>query len=497
MQRILITFTGFHDPYTRGIISEGEHIGPILTLCNEVKFDKVILFDTPNTNQNTQDTASALQSLHPDIIVEIYNLNIVDPIDYSEILVQIRNNLTQVQGRNGESEFFVSVTSGTPQMHASWLLIIASGEFPAKLLNIRPKRFVTKESPLVTEFDFSSPDFPVVRSNVSTVSDETIESKDIDGAISTLGIIGDDREFLKQMHYAIRVADQESPVLILGETGTGKDLIARLIHLLSSRSNNKYLPVNCSTLPENLSDSILFGHVRGAFTGASSDKEGLFEAVNGGTLFLDEIADLPLQTQTKLLRVLQDGEIQRLGSNDIKKVDVRIIAATNKDLAFEIENNNFREDLFYRLGVGVIQLPPLRNRSTDIPKIAMHLLDKINKSLKKPKNITPKALMKLQNHSWPGNIRDLENVLERSIIYSNKDILDSEDILLEDPVFSRKRDTLKYLPEPSEDFDIEVFISNVRKHLMKRAVEKAENNKSKAARLLGISPQAVHKYFKK
>jgi transcriptional regulator with PAS, ATPase and Fis domain len=255
------------------------------------------------------------------------------------------------------------------------------------------------------------------------------------------------------------------------------------------------VPINCGSIPEGLVESFLFGHKRGAFTGAIKDQFGKFDHANEGTLFLDELGELPLSIQTKLLRVLQDGIIEPVGSDKPHKVDVRIIAATNKDLKKVIKEGRFREDLYYRLNVGEIHLPPLRERRTDIPKTALYVLDRINAGLKKPKRLSPRALVKLQNYNWPGNVRDLENVIERSIIRARKDLLEENDILISEPIAGT--DPLGAIPTPQEGFSLNEYIENLRKQLISRALEMANGNKSKAARLLGVSPQAVHKYLQK
>jgi len=212
-------------------------------------------------------------------------------------------------------------------------------------------------------------------------------------------------------------------------------------------------------------------------------------------LFLDELAELPLPTQAKLLRVLQDGLVEPIGDKKPHKVDVRVIAATNQEVRKAIQQGRFREDLYYRLNVGEIRLPPLRERRSDIPKIALHVLDRVNSTLKRPKRLVPGALTRLQNHSWPGNVRDLENVIERSVRLARQEILDADDLLIGEPVTSV--DSLAALPEPQEGFSLEEYLTSARKQLILRALETARGNQSEAARLLGITPQAVHKFVRK
>jgi len=237
-------------------------------------------------------------------------------------------------------------------------------------------------------------------------------------------IIGESPEIKKIINEVKKIASAKSNVLILGETGTGKELIARAIHYSSPRTERPFIPINCSAIPENLLESELFGHVRGAFTGAVTSKKGLFEEANGGTVFLDEIGDLSPSLQAKLLRVLEDQEIRRIGSNQSTKVDVRFISATNKDLAKLVKEGRFREDLYYRINVITIHLPPLRERGNDIELLARFFMQKYSKEHGKEVNkIDDEALKILKAYDWPGNIRELQNIIERAVLVTEDGII--------------------------------------------------------------------------
>ncbi len=246
-------------------------------------------------------------------------------------------------------------------------------------------------------------------------------------------VIGDSAPFLEALHQAELVARADTTVLLLGETGTGKDLLAHLIHERSPRAKGPFVAVNCGALPENLVESELFGHERGAFTGAIARKAGSFEQAHRGTIFLDEIGDLPPEAQAKLLRVLQDRQVQRVGALRPTLVDVRVIAATNHDLEQAVARNEFRPDLFYRLGVFPIRLPALRERRADIPVLAEHFVRhfarKLGRSLS---DVTPEALERLTNYRWPGNIRELQNVLERAVILTQGNVIEPDALYLPD-----------------------------------------------------------------
>mgnify|MGYP001026932082 CR=1 FL=1 len=240
-------------------------------------------------------------------------------------------------------------------------------------------------------------------------------------------IIGESPEIKKIINEVKKIASAKSNVLLLGETGTGKELIARAIHFGSPRAERPFIPINCSAIPENLLESELFGHVRGAFTGAVTSKKGLFEEANGGTVFLDEIGDLSPSLQAKLLRVLEEQEIRPIGSNQTTKVDIRFISATNKDLAMLVKEGRFREDLYYRINVITIQLPPLRERGNDVELLARFFVQKYSKEHGKNVNkIDNEALKLLKAYHWPGNIRELQNIIESAVLVSEDEVIKKE-----------------------------------------------------------------------
>lgn len=318
---------------------------------------------------------------------------------------------------------------------------------------------------------------------------------DPETAIRELGLIGQDPGFLKMLSGCCTMAQHDIPILVQGETGTGKDLVARLIHRLSPRCREPFIPVNCAALPEQLVESILFGHRRGAFTGAQADQTGKFELAHGGTLFLDELGELPVALQSKLLRVLEDGIIEPLGAKSAKQVDVRLIAATNLDLGSAIRAKTFREDLYYRLAAGLVRLPALRERRDDIPLLALAILDQMNATLAEPRQLATGALERLRGHEWPGNVRDLQNTLSRSVLWSAEQTLQADDLLLDDPILGSD-DPYFHLPAPEEGFSLETYLASVRKQLFLKAIDLAHGNQSNAAKRLGVSPQAVHKFLK-
>jgi DNA-binding NtrC family response regulator len=497
--RILLSFAGFQDPFAQGLVEGQQQPGPILSLLQTRSFHRLVLFGTPRTREQTAQTVEALSSLQPRLEVDVRHLPLDDPTDYQAILRLLRPHLREVCEAEPEAELFVSVASGTPQMHACWLLLAASGELPARVLQIRPPRFVTREKPLVTEVDLGAPGFPEVRPVADLGELEAAHRKVHRGrhpseVMQELGLVADHPLMRKALETASTLAPSEVPILILGETGTGKELVARFIHRLSGRPRERFVALNCGAIPRELVESTLFGHTKGAFTGATQDRLGKFEQAHGGTLFLDEVGELPPEAQTRLLRVLQDGVVERVGDVRSRRVDVRIVAATNRDLAKAMDEGRFREDLYFRLSSGVIELPPLRRRRSDIPKIALYILDRVNATLREPKRFSQDALRRLQAHSWRGNVRQLENVIERSVRLCPNPVVRAEDLLLDEPI--SRRDPLAALPEPAEGFRLEEFLRQARRHLILRALEISGGNQSQAARLLGVTPQAIHRFVK-
>ena len=286
-----------------------------------------------------------------------------------------------------------------------------------------------------------------------------------------------------------KVAPYKSTILITGESGTGKELVAKAIHYNSDRSKMFFVPVNCGAIPENLLESELFGHVKGAFTDAIRTKKGLFEEADEGTIFLDEIGELPAQLQVKLLRVLQDGEIRRVGESKSIQINVRIIAATVKDLAREVNEGRFRDDLFYRLNVLHLSIPPLRERKEDIPLLIQHFINKHNHNLNKHvKEVDSKALELLMNYKWSGNVREVENTIERAVVLTDGDRIELDNLPFEIQNFQNE---VPMVSMAEEEYSVKKASKMLEMGLIRKALRKTKGNHTHAARLLEISHRAL------
>uniref|UniRef100_A0A7V4N534 Sigma-54-dependent Fis family transcriptional regulator n=1 Tax=Thermodesulfobacterium geofontis TaxID=1295609 RepID=A0A7V4N534_9BACT len=307
---------------------------------------------------------------------------------------------------------------------------------------------------------------------------------------------------------AKKVAPSSSTILILGESGTGKEVLAKYIHFCSKRKG-PFVPINCAAIPEELLEAELFGYEKGAFTGAIKSKPGKFELANQGTIFLDEIGDLSPKLQAKLLRVIQEKQVERLGGDKAIKIEVRIIAATNKDLEKEVKEGRFREDLFFRLNVIPLTLPPLRERKEDIPLLVKFFLKRLcEREGIEEKTITPSALEKLINYHWPGNIRELENLIERLVILSENNIIGVKDLSISsldlkfpirEGLIEKKETWVKYtLPEISEEgIELNKLLREIEIYYLKKALEISKGTKTKAAKLLGLNRTTFIEKLKK
>ncbi len=299
---------------------------------------------------------------------------------------------------------------------------------------------------------------------------------------SFAGIVGQDHKMRGIFKQIRELSTNDYPVHISGETGTGKELVAAAIHDESRRGGGPFVPVNCGALPEGTLESELFGHVRGAFTGAVRDKKGRFELAHGGTLFLDEVADLPKVVQAKLLRVLQDGVVERLGGEEAISADFRLISATNRDLKGEVEKGHFREDLYYRINVVPVQMPPLRKRKNDVPLLVEHLLGKAREEGQKASGFSREALAVMMDYPWPGNVRELQSAIRFALVKSRGRIVQPDDLPLELKQWSSRRSPRG----PARKLDSES---------VRAALEQSGGNKAKAARILGVGRATLYRFL--
>lgn len=476
-----------------GLGGEIDGPGPIMTLLDEHSFDKIYLLS--NFPQQINEDFVAWLGRE----AEICNTSLSDPTDYASIFTIVDKELESITKgyRNKKYELSILLSPGTPAMAAVWVLL-GKTKYPAIFYQSYQNRAWVTRIPFDITLDFVP---KLLRSSDSALQYLASKSPHEVGGFEQ--ITGDSMAIRLAVGKALKASIRDVPVLLIGESGTGKEMFARAMHEASGRKNKPFIAINCASIPKQLMESELFGHEKGAFTGADKKHEGAFQRSNGGTLFLDEVGETDLEIQAKLLRVLQPPaksgpcvrEFYPLGSSKLVRSDVRIIAATNRDLLSMIQANTFREDLFYRLAVIVIRLPALRERRSDIPKIAEDIMERINIdfSVQEPgyehKNLSESAKVFVSRHSWPGNVRELYNALLQSAVMSESNEITEEDLgaaIAEMPGF-------RFATSESADirlgagFSLDEHLTNIHRDFLNRAMEQAGGVKTKAARLLGLA----------
>jgi DNA-binding NtrC family response regulator len=485
VRKVLVAWVGKAD-LRAPIESDQVGIGPIAQALTARAFDEAFLLSDyadkvvqPYLKWLRGQTASR---------IEIIPEKLSGPTQFGEIYQAGVRAIERALGdRRGETSLSLHLSPGTPAMAAVWI-ILGKTRFPAELIESSREHGVCTAS---VPFDISAEFLP----DLLREQDERLRqasSGEPPQAPEFAAIVHKGRTMERLIQRARRVAVRNVPVLIEGESGTGKELLARAIHRASPRRERSFIAVNCGAIPAELVESELFGHEKGAFTGATQQRKGHFEAADGGTLFLDEIGELPSAAQVKLLRAIQESEVVRLGASKSTKIDVRIVAATNRTLLHEIASGRFREDLFYRLAVAVLKLPPLRERSGDLGVLIDYLLGQVNREAAtepgfKEKNLSAGARNLLLNNPWPGNVRELLNTLRRAAIWSEGSTISAEDVreaLL--PVAVPDRSNALLGRPLGSGFNLSDLLREVARHYLGRAIDEAHGNKTKAAELVGL-----------
>ncbi len=479
MPDILISWLGNAD---LGGLGQPDRPGPLVELLQHREFDEVcVMYDQPAAK--VADFVDTLKSQFPCEITEV-KAKLRSPVHFADIYTTLNKAIDALIEEHGSPTLHISLTSGTPAMTAVSILV-GKARVPARFLQVsREKGVEEAEIP----FDIAA-DFLPQPLRDRHLSGLMAGSTPISAAFDDIITQNPQMNLLK--HRAAILAERDVPVLIYGESGTGKELFAKAIRNASARSDKPFLILNCGAIPQELIDATLFGHVKGAFTGANSTRKGYFEEADGGTLFLDEFGELPLESQVRLLRVLQEGTFTPVGSTKEISVDVRIIAATNKNLMTEIEEGRFREDLYYRVAIGVIHLPPLRERAGDLSLLSDVLLANINNEGRQQPGYTDKKISAgarnvISRHPWPGNIRELNATLLRASLWQPGEILTETDIK-ENLIQAPSKGDGVMGRDLSQGIDINEIISSVCTHYIERALEQSGGSKSKAAKLLGLA----------
>ncbi len=469
--KILLSFIGNNDcrPF--------EKPGPLITALHEVALDRLcLLYNHDRYLKPAQEIFRYAREHFPALQISLHAAPAVDPIDYNLVYPAMYSAARQVRERFGHADYTVAVTSGTPTMHACWIFLVKGGVIDAELIQISRESGISAVS---LELD----DFPQIQEIDLIKTEMTRLSRENRRLKSRLEldhdpIVGQSPEILKVKEQIGIFSDTEIPVFIHGETGTGKELVAEAIHSNSRRREGAFISVNCGAISPHLFESEFFGHKKGAFTGANADRAGVFKAADRGTVFLDEVGDLPAEMQVKLLRVIETGNFTPLGSVRSEHSDVRLISATNKDIAEQVRKNAFREDLFYRLVVAQVEMPRLRDRGGDKVLLAEHFLESLNRKYGGRKRLEKGAMDRIMGYHWPGNVRQLKNVLEAAFAYPGDEILADNMRILE---IRAEEPARVYIPDGGIDLNNEVLPRYYR-----AALEKSGGNAAHAAKLLGL-----------
>lgn len=465
-----------------------QDVGPIATaLGGPKRYDRIYLL-TNYSFERSRDYCHWLQKRtgYSDSSVDLFQVDLPSPIDYAAIYAEVSKNLKEARLPRDDVDLTFHLSPGTPAMAAIWI-ILAKTRFPATLIQTSRERGLESVDFF---FDLANDFLPEFLQR-SGERIERLATGLTDTAPGFAKILHASDVMRRQIALAQRIAVHEVPVLVLGETGTGKELFAEAIHATSTRSDKPFLAVNCGAIAPELANSELFGHKKGAFTGATSNRTGHFREADGGTLFLDEVGDLPPDTQVRLLRVLQSGEVTPVGASTSVKVNTRVIAATHRDLPADVASGRFREDLFHRLAGGILRLPPLRERGEDVALLIDAFLKRINQDAQgrpeaQEKTISPQARALLLAHPWPGNVRELYHTLVRASIWSTTQQIQSSDVssAVLQPF---KRDTTLLDQPLVPGFNLQNVLDEVTRTYLARALKQAGGRKSVAASLLGFA----------
>ncbi len=474
--------------------------GPIAGAVEDRDFDRVLLLNTYSEDQAARFATWLGGRTNGRPALEIRAVDLPSPVDYVAIYKAAVDAVESARADHGpEVELTFHLSPGTPAMAAVWLLL-AKARYDAELIDSsREHGLRDVELPFEISMEFIP---EILRPSDRRLA--SLAASTPPAAPDESGIIGRSQAIQVVIERARAVAPRSVPILIEGESGTGKELFARFIHAASPRRGKGIVTVNCGAINDTLVESTLFGHVKGAFTGADRAKRGLFQAANGSTLLLDEVGELPAEAQVKLLRVLQEGEVTPVGGTAAEKVDVRVIAATNRKLVEEVANERFRSDLYYRLAVAVLTLPPLREREGDLGLLIDHFLAKINAEQREhdprwiDRRLSPNARNLLLKHTWPGNVRELENTLTRAVIWCTGEVIRQVEMsdAFQHAIPANGEVILDRPLGPG--LDLRDLQAGVARHYLERALKDAGGNKTKAAELIGLpSYQTFSNWMKK
>ncbi|WP_414662375.1 sigma-54-dependent transcriptional regulator [Horticoccus sp. 23ND18S-11] len=484
----LLTFVGHRDPYHTDQHEDGQLKGPVLTVLDGRKFDRVVLFSRPHRRDQVERTRAVLRELQPKLTLEIHELALSDSTSHAEILARLRPVLSRIRRARPDDAYSISLIAGTPEIHACWVLLTASGEFSARLLNLRRTVHNGLAGPhVLRDLDWNEPLAAITPETLALLSArrDRWDDAELQGPAASVPRHYFVRRSLEQ---AVQLSRHATPLLIVGEPGTQKQHLAALVHQAGARASGPMVVVNCATLPEPLFESALFGD-------DGDEQAGKLRQADGGTLVLIKIQHVPAAVLALLFKSADQGCYYGTRTSVPIKANVRLIGTTDRDLEAEVRHGRFPAEVWRRMQASMVRLPPLRERSGDITLLAREELERLNRTLPRPKRFSPAALAKLESHSWPSNISELRRVVEQAVVNAEQPTIQPEHIDLDLSV-NMANVFAHAVPRIREGFSIEDYLRTIKHELVRSVLRKTRGNQSQAARLLGVTPQAISKLMK-
>lgn len=488
-RQTLVTFAGAHDPYFREPHEDGWQRGPVLTVLAQRQYDHLVLLGRPHRHEELERTRAAVRERHPRVSVEIRPLELADTTHHAEILAQLRPLLAALRATRPDDTYTLSLLSCPPEVHACLVLVVAAGEFPARLLNLRRTVHGGLAGPSqLRTLDWSEPLAHLDPAKLAQLSERRDRWDDAEQ--QGLGALVPRHHFtVRSIEQALQLSRHDAPLLIRAEPGCQKQLFAALVHQLGPRQHGPLIIVNCATLPPALFEPVLFGE-----EGREADSK-LGQAA-GGTLVLIKCQHIPAPTLDRLLQAAEAGHHYPAGRDrQPVPVDCRLIFTTDRDLDAEVRQRRFSAAAWRQLKLNTVTLPPLRDHPADIALLAHEELERLNRTLPRPKRFSAAALAKLESHAWPSNISELRRVIEHAVVQSEQPTIQAADIAL-DLALNMANVFNPAAPRIRAGFSLEDYLRTVKYELVRSVLRKTANNQSEAARLLGVTPQAVSKYMR-
>ncbi|MDP0498916.1 MAG: sigma 54-interacting transcriptional regulator [Verrucomicrobiota bacterium JB022] len=486
---LVLAIADHHDPYMPGLLAHQEQAGPLLSFLSDQRPDHCIVYLLPPHAGQDETLRAALNQAHPELSCEIRPLALRNPTDREELLQEMRQEAHRLLRAFPFDTVRIACNEESNSIMSVWRTLVEEGSLPAEVFRVGVSQRLPLSGPRIEQLRLDT----IPRASMLRES----SPPQLEYVMEELGCIGNHPAYLQALDAALSLAAHDGVLLLRGEVGTGREALARLIHRMGDRRDFDFVWVNCNHLPSHYLDSVLFGHIKGAFVGARQDDDGKMGLAHNGTLYLYNLENLPTHIQEALVHYLRDGVVRPQGSSDDQPRNVRLILGTELQPARSLRSKLLIQELHDLVADREIILPALRERRTDIPKLALHFLARINRSLRHPKRLTVEALEFLENQVWSRNLQDLHAAIERAALYARDEVLHPRDLSTEGGAPNVNEANGLMLPDFTEEFSLETYMSELRSRIVRKALDESRGNQSEAARLLKITPQAVHQFIKR